>query len=239
MRRTNWTHMNDETKIKPPYVAYATFKNFIASMKDLVPARIDTTHPFMVGQSGSNQSYLISALRFFDLVNDRTPNPMLKKLAQSEGDARKNLWKELFERAYKPVLGDLDLTTSTAGMLHEKFRAQELTGETINKCFSFFVAGAEDAGLPMAQHLKPGVRTGASAGRRQRKQKNGGVKEVEGGENDDLSLDSAGKQPIATLLLNKEGTRKVALSAPSTITKAELDRIQKWLSFQLIVEDDA
>jgi hypothetical protein len=58
-------------------------------------------------------------------------------------------------------------------------------------------------------------------------------------EDGDHHEDALPKQPAATLLLNKDGTRKVTLHAPSTITKAELDRIQKWLSFQLIVEDEA
>jgi hypothetical protein len=152
--------MNEETKIKPPYVSYATFKNFLASVKDLIPARIDSTHPFMVGQSGSAQSFLMSALRFFGLVDGKVPTERLKKFAQSEGEERKELWKTMFSEAYRPVLGDLDLTTATAGMIHDKFREQDLTGDTINKCFSFFIAGAEEAGIPLAKHLKAGARTG-------------------------------------------------------------------------------
>jgi hypothetical protein len=176
-------HMSEETKIKPPYVAYATFKNFLASVKDLVPARIDPTHPFMVGQSGSAQSFLMSALRFFGLVDGKVPTERLKKLAQSEGDERKELWKTMFTEAYKPVIGDLDLTTATAGMIHDKFREQDLTGDTINKCFSFFIAGAEEAGVPLAKHLKPGARTGGGGPRKQRKIRNtnGGTPSVGGG----------------------------------------------------------
>jgi hypothetical protein len=179
----------------------------------------------------------MSALRFFDLVTDRTPNSSLKKLAQSEGEDRKAVWKEAFEKAYKPILGDLDLTTATAGMLHDKFRAQELTGETVNKCFSFFIAGAEDAGLPLAKHLKPGARTGTGGPRKPRKPRNGGSKAEEDAEGNDSTEDSPAN-PAATLLLDKEGVRRVTLSAPPTITKAELDRIQKWLSFQLIVMEE-
>lgn len=177
MRRNHTPHMNDEQKIKPPYVSYGTFKNFLGSIKELVPARIDPTHPFMVGQSGSAQSFLMSALRFFDLVDGKAPAPALKKLAQSEGDERKELWKTMFTKAYTPIIGDLDLTTATAGMLHDKFRAQDLTGETVNKCFSFFVAGAQDAGLPLAKHLEPGSRSGGNGPRKARKSRpgNGGT----------------------------------------------------------------
>ncbi len=43
--------------------------------------------------------------------------------------------------------------------------------------------------------------------------------------------------PAAVLLLNADGTRRVTVKAPATITKAELARIRSWLEFQLIVEE--
>jgi hypothetical protein len=138
-------------------------------MRELVPARIDSTNPFMVGQSGSNQAFLMAALRFFGLVEEKKPTDKLRSLVKAEGDERKSIWRSIFEAAYAPIIGDLDLTTATAGMLHEKFREQGLSGETVNKCFSFFVAGADDAGIAMAKHLKPGEKRGSGAPRRPRR----------------------------------------------------------------------
>jgi len=45
--------------------------------------------------------------------------------------------------------------------------------------------------------------------------------------------------PAAVLLLNADGTRRVTVKAPATITKAELARIRSWLEFQLIVEENS
>jgi hypothetical protein len=45
--------------------------------------------------------------------------------------------------------------------------------------------------------------------------------------------------PAAVLLLNADGSRRVTVKAPPTIKRQELERIKKWLEFQLIVEDDA
>jgi hypothetical protein len=45
--------------------------------------------------------------------------------------------------------------------------------------------------------------------------------------------------PAAVLLLNAEGTRRVTVKAPATITPAELARIRSWLEFQLIVKEEA
>lgn len=45
--------------------------------------------------------------------------------------------------------------------------------------------------------------------------------------------------PPAVLLLNADGSRRVTVKAPPTIKRHELERIKKWLEFQLIVEDEA
>src|SRR4051812_44879559 len=114
--------MSEETSKKPPYVSYATFQKFIDSLKELVPARIDNTTPFMVGQSGSARSNLMAALRFFGLVDGKVPTDSLKTLARAADDEKKKLWHDIFVAAYAPVTGGLDLTTATAGMIKEKFR---------------------------------------------------------------------------------------------------------------------
>jgi hypothetical protein len=45
--------------------------------------------------------------------------------------------------------------------------------------------------------------------------------------------------PPAVLLLNADGSRRVTVKAPPTIKRHELERVKKWLEFQLIVEDEA
>ncbi len=42
-----------------------------------------------------------------------------------------------------------------------------------------------------------------------------------------------------TLTLNPEKNRRIIIHTPPTVSAAELKRIQQWLSFQLIVSDDA
>jgi len=175
--------MNTEsaTKVPPPYVAYATFKNLLGSLKEgVVPARIDKTLPFMMGQSGSNQSYLFSALRFFNLIDEnKKPTPAFKPLVLGENDERKALWRRLFDVAYHPILDGLDLDTATVGMLHEKFQVQGLTGETVRKAHSFFGAAAEDAGISLTGPLKPKAR--GSGPRRAKKSKPARNGQDEGG----------------------------------------------------------
>jgi hypothetical protein len=230
--------MNEDNSAKPsPYLSYTTLKN------GAIPARIDKT--LMVGQSGATQSYLMASLRFFNLIDaSGAPQSELKALVTSEGEERKKVWKPIFEQGYEPIIGDLNLETATAGMLHEKFAAQGLASETVKKCHSFFAAAAEEAGVPLAPQLKPNTRGSGAGGRRRKKVSSN--KQIGDEAEDEFADDSAptsgtekhGTSQLATLLLDADGKRSVKVKAPATITKAELDRIQKWLSFQLIVSDE-
>jgi hypothetical protein len=230
--------MKEDNQTKPPpYLSFTTFKNFLASLKNgVIPARIDKT--LMVGQSGATQSYLMSSLRFFDLIDSNgAPRPELKTLVTSEGDERKKIWKPIFEKGYKPIIGDLNLETATVGMLHEKFSAQGLAGQTVKKCHSFFAAAAKEAGIPLAPQLEPNTR-GSGAGRRRKKAPS--ITKLGKTEVDEFGSETNGngkeKTRIYTLPLGNN--RSVNLQAPDTITKSELERIQKWVSFQLIVSDE-
>jgi hypothetical protein len=226
--------MPDENSTKPkaPYLPYSTFKKFIAGFKSGVPSRIDKT--LMNGHSGSMQSWLLSALKFFNLTDAvGAPTENLERLAQGDEDSRKKLWKEIFSTAYSPIVNGLDLKRATLGQLYESF-GEEFSVETKKKCQSFFAAGAEDAGIELAPQLKPNTR--GTGPRKPRKPKPAETPKADGdGHHEDEKL--GGKTSVATLLLDREGARVVKLHAPPTVTKAELDRIQKWLSFQLIVED--
>jgi hypothetical protein len=234
--------MKEDNSVKsPPYLSFTTLKNFLASLKNgVIPARIDKT--LMVGQSGATQSYLMSSLRFFDLIDaNGAPRPELKTLVTSEGEERKKIWKPIFEKGYEPIIGDLNLETATVGMLHEKFSAQGLAGETVKKCHSFFAAAAKEAGIPLAPQLEPNTRGSGAGGRRRKKASPAvaklGATEIDEFADQNVSDGGARKDKVSTLLLDSKGEREVKVKAPASITKAELDRIQKWLSFQLIVEE--
>jgi hypothetical protein len=218
-------------------VAYATFKNFLGSLKaGAIPSRIDRS--LMPGMAGSVQSYLMYALRFFGLIDEKdAPKDELESLVSSEDDDRKALWKEMFTKAYAPILGDLDLTRATSAMLNEKFLQHGVAGETARKAYSFFTAGAQEAEIPMGDSIK---KSRLSSGRRSKRKQNGKSNEEESdifGEKKGDSTPEAVLAKPAVLLLDGEGKRLVRLQAPPTVTKAELNRIQQWLKFQLIVED--
>lgn len=223
------------TTPKAPYMPYTTFKRFLGSLKaGAIPSRIDKT--LMPGQSGSMQSWMMAALRFFDLIDDLGhPKEELDPLVSGNDDERKKIWHDVFTQAYDPIITGLDLQRATPGQLNERF-IKDFSAETARKCISFFAAGAEDAGIVLGEHLKPKARSSVSGVRRSRRNRN-----VPGaGSEDEREVGPSEGKPhsnSATLLLDREGARFVRLQAPPTVTKAELTRIQNWLSFQLIVEE--
>lgn len=164
--------MQNESGIKPPYLPFSTFKNFLGSLKaGAIPTRIDKS--LLDRYSGSVQSWLIAALRFFGFIDEvGKPQPILEQYVESEEQQRKKIWREIFDKAYGPLISGLDLTRATPGELSERFSAQGLSGETLIKCHSFFTAAADEAGVPLAEHLK--VRSKPPGPRRSRKPRNGG-----------------------------------------------------------------
>src|SRR4029453_1751607 len=218
--------MNEEPKNKPPYLPYTTFKNVITNLNKngIIPARIDKT--VLAGQSGGMQSYIWAALRFFELMDDgKAPTEELKSLVRAEGEERKKIWKRIFDRAYQPIIGDLDLATATLGMLHDKFAEQDLAGETVRKCHSFYAAAAADTGIDLRPQLKANTRAkGRKIRRKPGKPATATEEDDEFGSEDETNLRNGKEKPrIYTLPL--ENNRSVQFKAPNTITKSELERI--------------
>ena len=165
--------MNTEAGMnKPPYLPYTTFRNFLASLKaGAIPSRIDKS--LLDRYSGSMQSWLIAALKFFGLTDETgKPRPELESFVESDDEGRKKLWRQIFDKSYGPLISGLDLSRATPGELSERFASQGLSGETLSKCHSFFAAAAEDAGIALADHLK--ARGKFSGPRRSRKNRNEG-----------------------------------------------------------------
>jgi len=166
--------MTDETasSAKPPYLSFVTFKNFISNLKKgVIPTRIDK-HA-MPGFSGGTISYMLAALRFFKLIDERgAPQDSLHSLVEGDEADQTAAWKKLFDEGYGSIIDGLNLERAGVGELQERFGARGFTGETLRKCQSFFTAVAEMAGVALAPHLKSNARS--STGPRKRRARTNG-----------------------------------------------------------------
>jgi hypothetical protein len=167
--------MEDEVasgKFTPPYnVVWSTFNNFLDSVDPAtLPPRIDRS--YLSRMSGTNQTYLLSALRSFELIgpgNEATPT--LKELAKNP-DGRPAMIADLLRRFYPEVV-ELGQNNGTVAQLEETFRTKHgLSGNTIRKAAAFYMHAAQYAGVPLSVHWavrKAGSGYRGETGKRPRK----------------------------------------------------------------------
>ena len=161
----------------PPYVPYRTFLNFIASLKQGMPGRIDRT--LMGNLSGAMQSQLFGALRYLNLIDEHDrPRDTFKRLVATEGAEQQEVLRGILKAVYT-ILFEADgfsLANATEGQFAEQFRKAGASGDTIRKCETFFLMAAKDADIPISPRItkathtrngpsKPRARTESQTGR--------------------------------------------------------------------------
>lgn len=144
----------------PPYMSFRIMSNFIDWMREVgVPTLIDRS---FWGQrlSGSSGTYLVSALRFLDLLDpeDRPTNALEEIVADKEKG--KALLRERLLAAYRPALQGLTLERASFGELQTSFEKEfGLKADTLRKAVTFFVHGAEHAQIPLSKFITDKART--------------------------------------------------------------------------------
>ncbi len=163
-------NLESSPKSTPPYVAWKTLWTFIDELraKGHTPQVMDNA---VLGnnRSGGVRSQLLVALRFFDLIDDdRLVTENLDHLVL--GQDPKGELRGLLEAHYGPVI-DLELGTATPTQLNETLAEMGAgQGETLRKTARFFLAAAEEAGLPLGPFLKKAT-SGTGSGSRPAKRK--------------------------------------------------------------------
>jgi hypothetical protein len=136
--------------------AYLPFATFLSALDDLakisIPNKIErATFP---GKSGQDQTQVISAFRFFDLIaDDGTPKTLLSDLAHNQ-DERKALMKQLVDTHYADIVA-LDFAKLTPTQLDQALSSPKynIQGETKKKAKTFLLRAAQFAGYTVHQNL--------------------------------------------------------------------------------------
>ena len=142
-----------ERQPAPPYIAYKTFKNFLASLKIAIPSRIDRS--VMTSYAGGVQAQITHVLRYFNLIDkDGHPTDKLAPLVHSEGAEHQKILREMAHAGY-PMLfkPPFDLEKATTAQLAEQF-SKMATGETLRKCITFLLPLLKEAGINVSPHIK-------------------------------------------------------------------------------------
>src|ERR1700743_1612469 len=141
----------------PPYTSYRTFKTFIEDLHEHgVPSRIDRS--VLTRLSGVVGTQVMHALRFLGLIEDHgRPTQRLKELVSAHGSGN---WPqtllELLQREYAPMFA-IDLETAAPSHFNEAFRkAFPAADAVVQKCVTFFLYAANDAGVKISGRVLKG-----------------------------------------------------------------------------------
>lgn len=157
--------MNDGTEnipksIKPSYVSYKTFKNFLETLtsKGGCPDRIDSG--VLPTMSGANQKHLMSSLKFLNLINEKhIASDRLAQLIESDkakdDDNRKKILALVVKDAYSFLFENGFVERATTQQVEAKFRGFGISGDTVNKAIMFFIHITNDAGVAISQFIHP------------------------------------------------------------------------------------
>jgi hypothetical protein len=141
----------------PPYTSYRTFKAFIQDLREQgVPSRIDRS--VLTRFSGVVGTQLMHALRFLGLIADQgRPTQRLTELvdAFAAGDWPEKLL-ELLRQEYSAMFA-IDLESATPSHFNETFRrAFPAADAVVQKCVTFFLYAANDAGVKISARVLKG-----------------------------------------------------------------------------------
>lgn len=161
-----------------PYLSFGSFKNFLDRLRTegAVPGRID--RPFL-GGSGAYQSQMIQTLKYLGLVDaDLRTQDSLRYLALADDEARQPLFAALVTERYPALLALGDDATSS--QLEEEIRKFGLTGDTVRKAASLYLALAKHGEVPVSKWFKV-TKTASAPGKRKiiRRTKTGAVAAVQ------------------------------------------------------------
>ena len=188
-----------------PYTSYRTFKTFIEDLREHgVPSRIDRS--VLTRFSGAVGGQLMHALRFLGLIDDEgRTTQRLRELVIAHGGAQ---WPETLSHtlhpAYAPMFA-IDLETATPSHFSATFRKAFPAAEAVvQKCVTFFLYAAADAGLKVSARILKGRKPRSLAPRRTSRRTAARAKEAEAEPAEPLSatLFSGGIKPSEILFLH-------------------------------------
>jgi hypothetical protein len=159
-----------------PLIPYRTLRAFFEKV-DPIPPKLDRS--VLRYTSGSIQTALMTALRAFNLMDeDGNVSESMGKLAKAFRGAERAAIQETLQdrlRATYPTLfsTDFHVETATQAQLRQRFEEIGLSGDSVRKAVSFFLAACDEAGVAYSPHFKG--RPGPRPGSRRSSTQNGGA----------------------------------------------------------------
>lgn len=139
-----------QEKRKPVYIAFKTFLSALDKLEQGVPPVIDRY--VWSTFSGSLQAQTLSAFKFLGLIDESGKSqPMLQKLIDAKGDAKKTVLRGLLEAKYAEAI-KLGESNASFQQLQDVIRAYGISGGTLEMAVRFFTDACGYVGLKCSPH---------------------------------------------------------------------------------------
>jgi len=139
----------------PPAFSFTTLVNFLDGFKDgSVPSHIDkSVYPSTM--SFSNKAVMPGALKFLGLISEsNVPEPIFHELVKADEAGKVELWRQIISDKYQFLFEGLDIKKTTTAVVMDRFKAQNISGDTVRKAITFFLHAAKVAKMEVSQHVK-------------------------------------------------------------------------------------
>jgi hypothetical protein len=138
-------------KLTPPYVPWRTFETYVEGLKAFGPALPNVIdRDSMRTFSGATQSWLLSSLRYLNMIDDDgVPRPRLKQIVDATPEQRRDFYKQVISAEYKFLEG-INLQGATPKQIESAFESAGASGDTVRKSIGFFIGMAKAAGIPLS-----------------------------------------------------------------------------------------
>ena len=136
-----------------PYTSFKTLLNTADRMKEQggAPSRVDRS--YLSNMPGGERGIFVTGLKSLGLVNeDLTPTDDLHALVEANEAGRKETIGRIVQRVYAAPLALP--SRATQQQLESCFREYGITGSTLRRAVSFFLAATEFAGIERSPHFK-------------------------------------------------------------------------------------
>jgi hypothetical protein len=136
-----------------PYTSFRTLLNTFDRMKEHggAPSRVDRS--YLANMPGGERSAFTRALRALGLITESLePTDKLHALVDANENERKALLRPLVENVYARPLALPHRATQQ--QLETAFREYGITGSTLSRAISFFLAATEFVGIDRSPHFR-------------------------------------------------------------------------------------
>lgn len=140
--------------------AYGSFK----SLTTFFDARRDDGHittvvdrSLMSNFNGSTANELLATLKFLRMISESgKPLESYEKYVAASDAERKTMLAEILRDAYPFVFAnkEFNVERETSARMAELFRQQGISGSTLSRAVSFFLAAAKEAGIKVSANIK-------------------------------------------------------------------------------------